>query len=57
MGDSNKAHDLFVILCAESATTSYTRDVLAFEQKHGTQLELLLRFMDRALAIGVIATA
>ncbi|EPE6977433.1 DUF968 domain-containing protein, partial [Citrobacter freundii] len=25
--------------------------------KHGTQLELLLRFMDRALAIGVIAKA
>ncbi|NCB60141.1 MAG: DUF968 domain-containing protein, partial [Gammaproteobacteria bacterium] len=31
--------------------------VPAFEQKHGTQLELLLRFMDRALAIGVIAKA
>ncbi|HEB0857118.1 TPA: DUF968 domain-containing protein, partial [Citrobacter freundii] len=32
-------------------------DVPVFEQKHGTQLELLLRFMDRALAIGVIAKA
>ncbi|HDZ9560431.1 TPA: DUF968 domain-containing protein, partial [Klebsiella pneumoniae] len=26
-----------------------------FEEKHGSQLELLFRFLDRSLAIGVLA--
>ncbi|KTG53702.1 cytoplasmic protein [Klebsiella pneumoniae] len=28
---------------------------MAFEEKHGSQLELLFRFLDRSLAIGVLA--
>ncbi|MDU9462795.1 DUF968 domain-containing protein, partial [Escherichia coli] len=30
-------------------------DTVAFEDKSGPQLELLFRFIDRALAIGVLA--
>ena len=56
-GMGTKAHDLFVIpLCREHHDELHA-SVSAFEQKHGTQLELLLRFLDRALAIGVIAKA
>ncbi len=32
-------------------------DTVAFEEMYGSQLELIFRFIDRALAIGVIATA
>lgn len=28
---------------------------VAFEEKYGSQLELIFRFIDRALAIGVLA--
>ncbi|WP_089663952.1 DUF968 domain-containing protein [Escherichia coli] len=28
---------------------------MAFEDKYGSQLELIFRFIDRALAIGVLA--
>ncbi|HBA6492864.1 TPA: DUF968 domain-containing protein [Escherichia coli] len=30
-------------------------DTVAFEEKYGSQLELIFRFIDRALAIGVLA--
>ncbi|RFU88892.1 MULTISPECIES: DUF968 domain-containing protein [Citrobacter] len=56
-GTATKAHDLFVIPLCRECHDELHADVPAFEQKHGTQLELLLRFMDRALAIGVIAKA
>nr|WP_276540625.1 DUF968 domain-containing protein [Citrobacter freundii] len=56
-GTATKAHDLFVIPLCRECHDELHADVPVFEQKHGTQLELLLRFMDRALAIGVIATA
>ncbi len=56
-GTATKAHDLFVFpLCRECHDRLHA-DVAAFEQKHGTQLELLFRFLDRALAIGVIVKA
>ncbi|HCI6862037.1 TPA: DUF968 domain-containing protein, partial [Klebsiella quasipneumoniae subsp. similipneumoniae] len=29
-------------------------NLIAFEEKYGSQLELLIRFLDRALGIGVI---
>ncbi|EBB7190386.1 DUF968 domain-containing protein [Salmonella enterica] len=54
-GTATKAHDLFVIPLCRECHDELHADVPAFEQKHGTQLELLLRFMDRALAIGVLA--
>ncbi|WP_213180933.1 DUF968 domain-containing protein [Citrobacter freundii] len=56
-GTATKAHDLFVIPLCRECHDELHADVPAFEQKHGTQLELLLRFMDRALSIGVIAKA
>ena len=56
-GTATKAHDLFVIPLCRECHDELHAGVSAFEQKHGTQLELLLRFLDRALAIGVIAKA
>ena len=56
-GTATKAHDLFVIPLCRECHDELHADVPAFEHKHGTQLELLLRFMDRVLAIGVIAKA
>lgn len=54
MGDSNKAHDLFVIpLCREHHDELHA-DPVAFEAKYGDQLVLVFRVIDRALAIGVL---
>ncbi|HAW0453640.1 TPA: DUF968 domain-containing protein [Escherichia coli] len=36
-------------------TNSGTEHAVAFEEKYGSQLELIFRFIDRALAIGVLA--
>ncbi|EUM27059.1 DUF968 domain-containing protein [Enterobacter sp. BIDMC 26] len=56
-GTATKAHDLFVIPLCRECHDKLHADVAAFEKKHGTQLELLFRFMNRALAIGVITKA
>lgn len=56
-GLATKAHDLFVFPLCRECHDKLHADVAAFEQKHGTQLELLFRFLDRALAIGVIDKA
>ena len=56
-GTATKAHDLFVFPLCRECHDKLHADVAAFEQKHGTQLELLFRFLDRALAIGVIVKA
>lgn len=54
-GMGTKAHDLFVIpLCREHHDELHANPV-AFEAKYGDQLTLLFRFLDRALAIGVLA--
>lgn len=53
-GTATKAHDLFVIPLCRECHDELHRDLSAFEKKHGSQLELLFRFLDRALAIGVI---
>ena len=53
-GTATKAHDLFVIPLCRECHDELHADVAAFEKKHGTQLELLFRVLDRALAIGVI---
>lgn len=54
-GMGTKAHDLFVIpLCREHHDELHAGPV-AFEAKYGDQLTLLFRFLDRALAIGVLA--
>ena len=50
-----KAHDLFVIpLCREHHDALHA-DLVAFEAKYGDQLTLLFRFINRVLAIGVLA--
>ena len=56
-GTATKAHDLFVFPLCRECHDELHADVAAFEQKHGTQLELLFRFLDRVLAIGVIVKA
>lgn len=54
-GMGTKAHDLFVIPLCRAHHDELHRDPVAFEAKYGSQIELLFRFIDRALAIGVIA--
>ncbi|WP_318393517.1 DUF968 domain-containing protein [Enterobacter sp.] len=54
-GMGTKAHDLFVLPLCRRHHDELHADVKAFEQKYGTQPELLLKTLDRALAIGVLA--
>ncbi|EDW8118140.1 DUF968 domain-containing protein [Salmonella enterica subsp. enterica serovar Sundsvall] len=56
-GTATKAHDLFVFPLCRECHDELHADVAAFERKHGTQLALLFRFLDRVLAIGVIVKA
>lgn len=55
-GMATKAHDLFVIPLCRGCHDSLHKDVAAWEAEHGTQEHLLLTTLDRALAMGVIAT-
>ncbi|ELY4660396.1 DUF968 domain-containing protein [Cronobacter sakazakii] len=54
-GMGTKAHDLFVLPLCRKHHDELHRDPVAFEEKYGSQLELIFRFLDRALAIGVLA--
>ena len=54
-GMGTKAHDLFVIPLCRGHHDELHADPVAFEAKHGDQLVLLFRFLDRTLAIGVLA--
>lgn len=54
-GMGTKAHDLFVIPLCRAHHDELHRDPVAFEAKYGSQIDLLFRFLDRALAIGVLA--
>lgn len=53
-GTATKAHDLFVIPLCRAHHDELHANLIAFEEKYGSQLELLIRFLDRALGIGVI---
>lgn len=53
-GMGTKAHDLFVLPLCRKHHDELHRDPVAFEEKYGSQLELIFRFLDRALAIGVL---
>ena len=53
-GMGTKAHDLFVIPLCRAHHDELHADTVAFEGKYGTQQELLLKTLDRALAIGVL---
>ncbi|HHN8558208.1 TPA: DUF968 domain-containing protein [Shigella flexneri] len=54
-GMGTKAHDLFVLPLCRKHHDELHADTVAFEEKYGSQLELIFRFIDRALAIGVLA--
>ena len=54
-GMGTKAHDMFVIPLCRAHHDELHADPVAFEAKHGDQLTLLFRFLDRALEIGVLA--
>ncbi|EKY1907504.1 DUF968 domain-containing protein [Cronobacter sakazakii] len=54
-GMGTKAHDLFVLPLCRRHHDELHRDPVAFEEKYGSQLELIFRFLDRALAIGVLS--
>ncbi len=49
---STKAHDLFVSPLCRKHHDELHADTVAFEEKYGSQLELIFRFIDRVLAIG-----
>lgn len=54
-GMGTKAHDLFVLPLCRAHHDELHRDPVAFEAKYGSQLTLLFRFLDYALAIGALA--
>jgi hypothetical protein len=54
-GMGTKAHDLFVIPLCRAHHDELHAGMKAFEEKYGTQPELLMKTLDRALAMGVLA--
>ncbi|PWV99557.1 DUF968 domain-containing protein [Mangrovibacter plantisponsor] len=54
-GMATKAHDLFVIPLCRAHHDELHADTVAFEEKYGSQLALWFRFIDRALATGILA--
>ncbi len=52
-GTGTKAHDSFTIPLCRIHHDELHRDPAAWEQKHGSQLELLFKFMNRSYGIGV----
>ncbi|HFT9628878.1 TPA: DUF968 domain-containing protein [Escherichia coli] len=53
-GMGTKAHDIFTLpLCREHHNELHA-DPLAFEEKHGSQIDLIFRFLDHAFATGVL---
>ncbi|WP_413734362.1 DUF968 domain-containing protein [Sodalis sp. RH21] len=55
-GMGTKAHDLFVIPLCRRCHDELHRDMRTFEHGHDSQPAMLLRVLDKALAIGIIAT-
>lgn len=55
-GMGTKAHDLFVIPLCRAHHDELHRDPKLFESNYGSQVELLFRFLDFAIAVGVIGT-
>ncbi|MDE9553394.1 DUF968 domain-containing protein [Xenorhabdus bovienii] len=53
-GMGTKAHDLFCLPLCRECHDDLHRDRLAWEEKHGSQVDLLFRFLDRSLGIGAI---
>lgn len=53
-GMGTKTHDLFTIPLCRRCHDALHADTKLWEQEHGSQIELLFRFLDRALGIGAI---
>ncbi|MBT0717798.1 DUF968 domain-containing protein [Rosenbergiella epipactidis] len=53
-GMATKAHDLFVFPLCRLHHNELHADLAKFENKYGHQLVLLFRFLDHAIAVGVI---
>ncbi|WP_109728203.1 DUF968 domain-containing protein [Edwardsiella tarda] len=56
-GIGTKTHDLFVIPLCRRCHDELHRDVGGWEQRNGSQLVLLVQFLNRALGIGAIIKA
>ena len=56
-GVGTKAHDLFVIPLCRRCHDELHRDVSGWERQHGSQIKLLVQFLNRALGIGAIVKA
>lgn len=54
-GMGTKAHDILTLPLCRRHHDELHRDSQAFEQKHGTQPEMIIRLLDRAYALGVLA--
>lgn len=54
-GMATKAHDIFSIPLCRKHHTELHNDRLAFERKYGSQLEMIIRVLDRAFSLGVLA--
>jgi len=55
-GMGTKAHDLFVIPLCRMHHDELHADTRRFEENYGSQIELLFRFLDHSIAVGVIGT-
>lgn len=54
-GMGTKAHDIFAIPLCRKHHTELHNDRLAFERTYGSQLEMIIKVLDRAYALGVLA--
>ncbi|QFH71053.1 DUF968 domain-containing protein [Enterobacter sp. E76] len=54
-GMGTKAHDSLTIPLCRTHHTELHNDPKAFERKYGTQPEMIIRLLDRAFALGVLA--
>lgn len=54
-GMATKAHDIFAIPLCRKHHTELHNDRLTFERKYGSQPEMIIKVLDRAYALGVLA--
>lgn len=54
-GMGTKSHDIFTIPLCRKHHNELHHDRLAFERKYGSQLQMIIKVLDRAYALGVLA--
>lgn len=52
---ATKAHDIFAIPLCRQCHTELHNDPVKFERKHVPQLVMIIRVLDRAYGLGVLA--